>query len=115
MCEHPTHQVNVSRIGVLCAPDSSKIFGTPCITPLKLSGPDGIRGVAYSWFKSYLTGRSQYVAVNGYTFEPLPLGCEVPQGSVFGRLLFLIYMNDLPNISKHLKSFLFADDINILT
>ena len=31
MCEHPVHQVNVSRIGVLCAPDSGKFFGTPCI------------------------------------------------------------------------------------
>ena len=72
-----------------------------------------IRGVAYSWFKSYLTGRSQYVAVNDYTSDPLPIRCGVSQGSVLGPLLFLTYMNDLPNISKHLKLFLFTDDTSI--
>ena len=60
-----------------------------------------------------LTGKSQYVVVNSYTSEPLPIRCGVPQGSVLGPLLFLIYMNDLPNISKHLKFFLFADDTSI--
>ena len=70
----------------------------------------GIRSVVYSRFKSYLTGRSQYVVVIGYTSEPLPIRCGVPQGSVLGPLVYLIYMNDLPNISKHLKFFLSADD-----
>ena len=72
-----------------------------------------IRSVAYSWFKSYLTGRSQDVAVNGYTSEPWLIRCGVPQGSALGPLLFLIYMNDLPNTSKQLKFFLFADDTSI--
>ena len=73
----------------------------------------GIRGVILEWFESYLSGRSQYVYVNGHSSELKSLTCGVPQGSVLGPLLFLTYINVLPNISKKLKFFLFADDTNI--
>ena len=65
------------------------------------------------WFKSYLTDRKQYVSFNGLSSEQLLNNCGVPQGSVLGPLLFLIYINDLPNISKILNFYLFADDTNI--
>ena len=65
------------------------------------------------WFRSYLCGRSQYVAVNGHVFDSLSITCGVPQGSVLGPLLFLIYVNDLPSISKILEFYLFADNISI--
>ena len=73
----------------------------------------GIRGNVLNWFRSYLRGRSQYVSVNGHSSDLLPISCGVPQGSVLGPLLFLIYVNDPPNISKVLQFDLFADDTSI--
>ena len=73
----------------------------------------GVRGVIYNWFKSYLSGRTQYVFYNGESSSLKEISCGVPQGSVLGPLLFLIYINDLPNISEKLQFFLFADDTNI--
>ena len=73
----------------------------------------GVRGVLLDWFKSYLTGRKQFVSFNGESSDLKDITCGVPQGSVLGPLLFLIYINDLPNVSDKLKFFLFADDTNI--
>ena len=73
----------------------------------------GIRENILDWFRSYLSDRKQYVFFNGQSSELLKNSCGVPQGSVLGPLLFLIYVNDLPNISKILKFYLFADDTNI--
>ena len=73
----------------------------------------GIRGVALELIKSYLTDRTQYVNVLGETSEKLHVLFGVPQGSCLGPLLFLIYINDLPNISIDTNFVLFADDTNI--
>ena len=73
----------------------------------------GIRGVALDWFTSYLLGRKQYVSVNGHISGYCEITFGVPQGSVLGPLLFLIYINDLPSVSKSLAFYLFADDTNI--
>ena len=73
----------------------------------------GVRGNILKWFESYLTNRKQYVFYNGCSSETKSITCGVPQGSVLGPLLFLLYINDLPNISDKLNFFLFADDTNI--
>lgn len=69
----------------------------------------GFRGVAYQWFESYLTGRKQFVCVNGINSELRDIEYGVPQGSVLGPVLFLLFINDLARATNFL-TFLFAND-----
>jgi len=61
------------------------------------------------WFKSYLSNQ-QFVAYNGHNSIKLPITCEVPEGLILGPLLFLIYINDIANVSNILRMILLADD-----
>ena len=74
----------------------------------------GIRGVANNWFSSYLSNRTQFVSILGFESDTKPMRHGVPQGSVLGPLLFLIYINDLHCSIKHSKVYHFADDTNLL-
>ena len=68
---------------------------------------------AILWFKSYLTKRTFCVSLNDYTSSPAPITCGVPQGSILGPLLFLLYINDMPQaVKSHLL--LYADDSCLL-
>ena len=72
----------------------------------------GIRGIAYQWFASYLGNRKQYVCYDGVSSEDGNISCGVPQGSILGPILFLLYINDIVNVSSTLFLILFADDTN---
>ena len=74
----------------------------------------GIRGLALAWFKSYLTNRQQFVNVNNCNSSLHDLRYGVPQGSILGPILFIIYINDLPGISKLAHHIYFADDANLI-
>jgi len=70
----------------------------------------GVRGKSLLWFESYLKNRSQYTEVGGFLSEQGYIKCGVPQGSILGPLLFLLYINDIAESSSVLNFFLFADD-----
>ena len=73
----------------------------------------GIRGVALDWVRSYLSNRLQFVQFNGQCSSPQTICCGVPQGSILGPLFFLLYINDLNNVSTLVELILFADDTNL--
>ena len=73
----------------------------------------GITGTALAWFTSYLKDRKQFVVIDGSQSGMLSLSTGVPQGSILGPLLFLIYMNDIPNSSDNFTFILYADDTTL--
>ena len=73
----------------------------------------GVRGIALDWFKSYLKNRRQYVSYCGIHSRVMDIEYGVPQGSVLGALLLILYTNDIPRCLHHCKKKLFADDTTI--
>ena len=73
----------------------------------------GIRGHILQWFESYLKNRKQIVRIKNFKSQIKAITCGVPQGSILGPLLFILYKNDLANVSNVLFPILFADDTSV--
>ena len=73
----------------------------------------GIRGPAYDWFKDYLSDRQQFTVMGDVKSSTSYIDYGVPQGSILGPVLFLIFINDIGNVDLNPKPRLFADDTNL--
>ena len=75
----------------------------------------GIAGTSVAWFKSYITNRVQYVEIIGICFGLLNIEKGVPQGSILGPLLFIIFINDIHRSSTEFKFITYADDTTLIS
>lgn len=74
----------------------------------------GFHGSTFKWLNNYISDRRQFVCVNGCNSNLASLPCGLPQGSILGPLLFLVYINDLSNVSKKMSPIMFADDTTLI-
>ena len=72
-----------------------------------------VRGIVLDWFKNYLSNRTQYVSLNNVNSKLLSVTCGVLQGFILGPLLFILFINDITNVSTSTKLIMFADDKNL--
>ena len=93
----------------------SQLFGLKAFSLLQKLEHYGIRGVANEWFSSsYQKNRKQFVSIGNVSSTIKELLTGVPQGSVLGPLLFLLYINDLHNSARYAKTYNFVDDTCVI-
>ena len=107
--------VSLGSINCVIFLDFSKAFDAVDTTLLHKLSLYGVAENSLGWFESYLTDRRQRCSVNGELSPSKPLTRVVPQGSILGPLLFLIYINDLPNSLQFSTPRMYANDTNITT
>ena len=108
--------INEGMVNAICFFDLKKCFDT-IDHPLLLAKLQryGITDYELSWFEDYLSDRTQLVVANSACSKKASVSTGVPQGSVLGPLLFLLFINDLPKCLKHTSSNIYADDTAIYT
>ena len=108
------HNIDIGELNGVIFLDLRKAFDTiDHQIMLKKLRCYGIAGTAHNWFSSYLSNRSQYCQVDGNLSQPSSVLGGIPQGSILGPLLFLLYTNDLPNCLSDTKCNIFADDTQL--
>ena len=114
LVEEITSSIDAKEISIGVFIDLKKAFDTVNHT-LLIDELDyyGIRGIAQEWLNSYLKGRKHFVQIDECASIILYVTCGVPQGSILGPKLFILYKNDICNASTSLKFILFADDTNV--
>ena len=108
------YNIDQGRVNAVVFLDLKKAFDTvnDGILLSKLNAY-GLAGAVFNWFKSYLSDRTQKCYVNGHLSNNRTLLCGIPQGTILGPLLFLLYINDLPNCIEHSQARMYADDTNL--
>ena len=114
MCNKISEAIDQNKFSIGIFLNLSKAFDTihHDISFEKLSHY-GVRSSALDWFKSYFSNRKQYIFYNETSSKLCGVSDGVPQGSILGRLLFILYINDLANSSNIQHFVIFADDINL--
>ena len=114
MCDNWYENMDNGKLTGVVFIDIRKAFDSidHAILPQK-SAYYGVSQLEHTWFQSYLANRQQQCHVNGSLSTKKEIICGVPQGSILGPLLFLIYINDLPNCLKKTAPCLYADDTQI--
>ena len=115
MCDNLLKNMESSQINCIVFLDVRKAFDSINHEILndKMRNFFGVTRNQLRWFESYLNNRVQQCLINGQLSSPKNIICGVPQGSILGPLLFLLYINDMPDSLSHLTPSLYANDMEI--